>query len=111
MGFRLRFLCPPPWSVVFLGLTGRVWAGGGGGGGVDYAQLGRIYVPFKGIIQSTSFPHSLQTNSKSFCSWARSKVKFASLGNSGSSRLRVPCKVKCRVWGLGFGVWGLGFGV
>ena len=22
MGFRLRFLCPPPWSVVFLGLTG-----------------------------------------------------------------------------------------
>ena len=41
MGFRLRFLCPPPWSVVFLGLTGRVWGdavgggdtmGGGGGG-------------------------------------------------------------------------------
>ena len=51
MGFRLRFLCPPPWSVVFLGLTGRVWGGmpwggggyhGGGGGGVDYAQRGRI---------------------------------------------------------------------
>ena len=34
MGFRLRFLCPRPWSVVFLGLTGRVWGGmpwGGGG--------------------------------------------------------------------------------
>ena len=38
MGFRLRFLCPPPWSVVFLGLTGRVWGGmpWGGGGGVGY---------------------------------------------------------------------------
>ena len=48
MGFRLRFLCHPPWSVVFLGLTGRVWGGMpwggdtmGGGGGVDYAQRGR----------------------------------------------------------------------
>ena len=48
VGFRLRFLCPPLWSVVFLGLTGRVWGGchwGGdtiGGAGVDYAERGRI---------------------------------------------------------------------
>ena len=53
MGCWLRFLCPPPWSVVFLGLTGRVWGGDavgggdtmGGGGGVDYAQRGHISTP------------------------------------------------------------------
>ena len=44
MGLRLRFLSPPLWSVVFLGLKGRVWGGmPGGGGGVDYAERGRIY--------------------------------------------------------------------
>ena len=43
MGFRLRFLCPPPWSVVFLGLTGRVWGGmPRGGGGVRLAQCLKV---------------------------------------------------------------------
>ena len=40
MGFRLRFLCPPPWSVVFLGLTGR--GGGCRGGGIPWGGGGSI---------------------------------------------------------------------
>ena len=42
MGFRLRFLCPPPWSVVLLGLTGRVWGGMPWGGGYHGGGGGRL---------------------------------------------------------------------
>ena len=52
LGFTLRLLCPPPpWSVVFLGLTGRVWGGGCRGGG-GYHGGARAHIRGSGVIRN-----------------------------------------------------------